>query len=1180
MNIFGYFKYILILFIGVSSIYNASAQPDVLPVTVPNGSRGFSKMYFTTDTGSDLYRVELDTLGGILPAPTSVPITLGGTPLVLDGEGAAYRSVDGKVYGFTGGVGASISNMYSIDVETGIATLEVGSIVPGHVRGAEFYVNNDTGEEILFIVYDGSPDVLTALNPKASGPNPAWSAYAGYPKNISGALTNPDGFAWDPVSNKFYVQNDNTVDFYSIDIATGITTFEFTSAFGVDGEGLSANADSKLYTEDENTNRIYRIDTLTGDLTEVAFSSGTGDVESMMGNFGTRDDAGDAPSTYGWAAHGLPVLTTTAPAYYLGSSFPDDEDPLNSFSAGVNDDADGDDEDGVFHNGTDLQQQSLSRAIPDSLTIMTNGSGFLNAWADWNGDGDFEDSGEQIATDLTPSGGSITLYFTAPANSILDTTYARFRYSSQSGLASNGTHAADGEVEDYQIIIEEYAGYRANNDQIYTNISTPVDVFVFDNDAGSEDTATLSVAGLLQPQNGTVVVDPSGFITYIPQYSFSGRDTFEYTACSNTMPIECDTARVEVIISCHAVENDMTISGVVFNDANENLQTDISESGQENIDVYLFYDRNGNGYIDNVSEQTAIDTTTTATNGTYEFIVEPVLGPVISMSSRISASSDDAEEPASGGTPDLTSSDLELSTEGSTPQIIGMRFNNINIPSNVIITSAYIEFETDETNNANPSNLIISGQDHPDPPTFTTATNNILNRPKTTNSVAWINEPNWTITSEKHESPDISIVIQEIIDSTAWSSGNSMVLLIEGTGRRTAESFNGESANAPILYIEYRTVEYPIDFVVQIDTSTLPANTFMTTDNIEQIQFTADGQSSCENNFGFQYFKDTDGDGIFDKDDLDDDNDGLRDVDEVYCSNAILPSFATLYANGTTVLPDDITVTATGFGVGTASPSFTSIGSLLEIEDDDTVVSDTDNVFRNYAVLRLAFDQPVLLTDTVHFYDVDFTQRVAMIGSLNGKLIPATHVAINNTTIETGYMGAFPAGLTDADPFQILVAGSGGTSNTLDGAAHINGQIIDNLYILWNVHDVYASLAHLRIGHNNVTICRTEADEDMDGISNHLDLDADGDGCFDANESGHSELVDVNGMIATSSAEVGANGLDNDVETDDSFSANINYTIQESAPGIFDFLNDSFLTGCYCPTATMNPHIMYYQRGN
>src|SRR5690606_412792 len=72
-----------------------------------------------------------------------------------------------------------------------------------------------------------------------------------------------------------------------------------------------------------------------------------------------------------------------------------------------------------------------------------------------------------------------------------------------------------------------------------------------------------------------------------------------------------------------------------------------------------------------------------------------------STCSIIAASTDDAEQTISNGRMDINSSDLELCTDGPV-QLVGLRFNNLNIPQGASIVSAYIQFETDETGNDDP----------------------------------------------------------------------------------------------------------------------------------------------------------------------------------------------------------------------------------------------------------------------------------------------------------------------------------------------------------------------------------------------------------------------------------------------------------------------------------------------
>jgi hypothetical protein len=53
------------------------------------------------------------------------------------------------------------------------------------------------------------------------------------------------------------------------------------------------------------------------------------------------------------------------------------------------------------------------------------------------------------------------------------------------------------------------------------------------------------------------------------------------------------------------------------------------------------------------------------------------------------------------------------------------------------------------------------------------------------------------------QTPDITSIIQEIVDQPSWANGNSLVIIIAGSGTRTAESFEGSSIDAPLLHIEY-----------------------------------------------------------------------------------------------------------------------------------------------------------------------------------------------------------------------------------------------------------------------------------------------------------------------------------------------------------------------------------------
>ena len=210
-----------------------------------------------------------------------------------------------------------------------------------------------------------------------------------------------------------------------------------------------------------------------------------------MGNLGTRNDAGDAPSSYGYAAHILPVLTTTPISIYLGSIPPDSENPFVNYSLASSDDDNGDDEDGVRSGGIEITGQLFDIGQTKQLDIVANGSGYLSGWIDFNRDGDFDDFGEQIASDITPTGGTITLNVNVPGTAVAGTSYARFRYSSETGLSPGNTEAQDGEVEDYRIVFRDNSACSPGFVQ-YENLSTTyvsATSVIVDQSVGNENNA-------------------------------------------------------------------------------------------------------------------------------------------------------------------------------------------------------------------------------------------------------------------------------------------------------------------------------------------------------------------------------------------------------------------------------------------------------------------------------------------------------------------------------------------------------------------------------------------------------------------------------------------------------------------------------------------------------------------
>ena len=168
-------------------------------------------------------------------------------------------------------------------------------------------------------------------------------------------------------------------------------------------------------------------------------------------------DSGDAPTSYGSAS----LAATSKLA--LGGGLPPDknESYLGTAQADGDDQAESpvifDDEDGVLYRGSDLQGATFSPGDAQLEVHTYNESGqqgYLNVWADWNRDGDFDDSGERIVDNqlISQEGSAVTtVSMTVPDEIVEGDSYLRVIYSAQTITQPDASGGGEGEVEDYHI---------------------------------------------------------------------------------------------------------------------------------------------------------------------------------------------------------------------------------------------------------------------------------------------------------------------------------------------------------------------------------------------------------------------------------------------------------------------------------------------------------------------------------------------------------------------------------------------------------------------------------------------------------------------------------------------------------------------------------------------------------
>jgi len=165
----------------------------------------------------------------------------------------------------------------------------------------------------------------------------------------------------------------------------------------------------------------------------------------------TELDFGDAPDNSTNPGYNYPTVLANNGArhiintsFVLGALIDLEQDGQPTLAADGDDTNNLPDEDGV----------SIPTVIignPLVITVTASAAGQLDAWIDYNDDGDWNEVGEQIANNQSLIPGTNTLTPITPA---AGTYYARFRFSSVGGLTPAGL-ALDGEVEDHIVVVEE-----------------------------------------------------------------------------------------------------------------------------------------------------------------------------------------------------------------------------------------------------------------------------------------------------------------------------------------------------------------------------------------------------------------------------------------------------------------------------------------------------------------------------------------------------------------------------------------------------------------------------------------------------------------------------------------------------------------------------------------------------
>lgn len=176
---------------------------------------------------------------------------------------------------------------------------------------------------------------------------------------------------------------------------------------------------------------------------------------------------------------------------------------------------------------------------------------------------------------------------------------------------------------------------------------------------------------------------------------------------------------------------------------------------------------------------------------------------------RVKLGSDDAEQRKSNGnmtTAQTSSNPIQLTKQSTNDQYVGVRFQDINVPNGATIVSADIEFRIRSTGSS-AADLRVYGELSPNPLTFSSTNNDIWSRPRTS-AVDWNSVPAPAVGAAL-KTPDLTSIVQQIVNQGSWAPGNAMAFVIEAQagnqGPRNVEAYETSPAKAPYLRIIYQS---------------------------------------------------------------------------------------------------------------------------------------------------------------------------------------------------------------------------------------------------------------------------------------------------------------------------------------------------------------------------------------
>jgi hypothetical protein len=177
---------------------------------------------------------------------------------------------------------------------------------------------------------------------------------------------------------------------------------------------------------------------------------------------------------------------------------------------------------------------------------------------------------------------------------------------------------------------------------------------------------------------------------------------------------------------------------------------------------------------------------------------------------QVNMGSDDVNEDGSTFAPSTTTAWTGTGASTSS-SYLGLRFNNVVIPRGATITGARLEFYTTQSQRIT-LNALIKPESADNSATFTSGSKP-SQRTLSSVSIPHSSDVQW-YANTWNVFQDVSSLVQTIVNRSGWNSGNSLALVIKGTGsaygRKFFTSYEGNPAQAARLVITYSGSPPPI----------------------------------------------------------------------------------------------------------------------------------------------------------------------------------------------------------------------------------------------------------------------------------------------------------------------------------------------------------------------------------